>query len=58
MIDSSIDKKVHEIAAGKAHLDTWQAEEIVKHYTRVFIAPDEQLFTCLLYTSRPVPLTA
>ena len=31
--------------AGKAHLDTWQAEEIVKHYTRVFIAPDEQLFT-------------
>ena len=45
MIDSSIDKKVHEIAAGKAHLDTWQAEEIVKHYTRVFIAPDEQLFT-------------
>ena len=45
MIDSSIDKKVHEIVAGKAHLDTWQAEEIVKHYTRVFIAPDEQLFT-------------
>ena len=44
MIDSSIDKKVKEIAAGKPHLDTWQAEEIVKNYTRVFIAPGEVLF--------------
>ena len=45
MIDSSIDKTVKEIAAGKNYLDTWQAEEIVKRYTRVFIAPGEMLFT-------------
>ena len=44
MIDGTIDAAVREAASGKNYLDVPQADEVIKKFTKVFIAPGEKLY--------------
>ena len=45
MIDDSITRSVKRVAGEHNYLDTWQAEEIVKVWEKVFIMPGELHYT-------------
>ena len=45
MIDDSIARSVARVAGEHKYLDTWQAEELVKRWEKIFLAPGELQYT-------------
>ena len=45
MIDDSIARSVVRVAGEHKYLDTWQAEELVKRWEKIFLAPGELQYT-------------
>lgn len=45
MIEDSVARSVKSVSGEHNYLDTWQAEEIVKHWEKVFLQPGELTFT-------------